>query len=44
VRILDADAGLLRHQRARKLVHMRRGKPEVGADLRTILQQLFRID
>ena len=44
VRILNADTALLRHQRARKLVHMRRGKPELGADLRTILQQLFRIE
>lgn len=41
VRILSTDSELLRHQRGRKLVQMRRGQAETGADLKAILQQLF---
>jgi len=41
VRILETNEAVLKSMRCRSLIVKRRGKPEPGPDLRTVLQQLF---
>ncbi|WP_245844272.1 M23 family metallopeptidase [Nibricoccus aquaticus] len=41
VRVVASDEGILKKNRCRSLVFMKRGKPAIGKDLETVLQLVF---